>query len=243
MRIRAQQIIFLAFVFSGSMLAGGCSKTGSTLVNSAITYVSVVNMAPYAGTTDVYLNGTLSSPAGGIPAGAFSLKYGGLKPATYDLVFKKTGSDSVLSDLGAQTYDTTGFYTVVLYNTSGGGAAHSVRITEDFSTISNFNTNYRFFNLAPDAPAVDLYLNSTLSQPGRTNADIVSNNSFTIFQQILPNTYNLKAVLANASPDSTAIASVTGVNMQAGGVYTLFLSETKNATGTAYTISVLPATY
>ena len=241
MRKRERQCIFYGIVVMALVTVAGCAKTGITVTNNAITYVSLIHMAPYAPTTDVYLNGTLSSGAGGIPPGAFSAKYGGLKPGMYDFQFKKVGGDSLLADIPSSLYDTTNFYTLILFNPPGSQAAQALKIQDDFSTVSNFNTNYRFFHLAPDAPAVDLYLSGTVAQPGRTDADIVANNSYDVFQQVPAATYSLKAVLSS-KPDSV-LATLPATTMLAGGVYTFILTETRSGLGNTYSINVLQASY
>lgn len=241
MRKRERQGIFYGFIFMALLTAVGCAKTGTTVTNSAVTYVSFINMAPYAPTTDVYLNGSLSSAAGGIPAGAFSAQYGGLKPGIYDFQFKKTGADSLLADIPSSLYDTTNFYTLILFNPPASPAAQALKIRDDFSTVSNTNTNYRFFHLAPDAPSVDLYLSGTLAQPARTDADIIANNSFDVFQQVPAGTYSVKAVLTS-KPDSV-LATLPAANMLGGGVYTFILTEKRTGLGNTYSINTLQASY
>lgn len=221
---------------------GSCSKTGTTVSNSAVTYVSVMNMAPYAPAMDIYLNGSLSSATGGIPPGKFSLQYSHLAPGTYDVMFKKTGVDSLMAEIPASLYDTADFSTLILYNATGSTAASAARIKENFSTVSNYNANYRFFNLAPDAPAVDFSISGTVAQPNRINADNVANPSFNIFQQIPAATYNLSVRATGVTPDSV-IANISGANLQPGGVYTIFLTETRIGTTNSYSLNILTAAF
>lgn len=244
MRKRERQGIFYGIVLMALLTGGltGCSKTGSSVTNTAVTYVSVMNMAPYAPAMDIFLNGTLSSAAGGIPSGKFSQKYSPLAPGNYDVVFKKTGVDSLLAEVPSSLYDTTEFSTLILYNNTGSPAAHAMRIMDDFSTVSNYNANYRFFNLAPDAPKVDFYIGSTVAQPGRTNADNIGNPAFNAFQQIPATTYSLSAHLNGVTPDSV-LASFPGATLLAGGVYTILLTETKSGSANSYAINILQAAY
>ena len=218
----------------------GCSKTGTSITTTAVTYVSVMNMAPYAPATDIFLNGTLSSPVGGIPTGAVSAKYGPLQPGNYDVVFKKAGVDSLLAEIPSSLYDTTQFYTLILYNNPGSPAAQVVKINDNFSTVSNYNANYRFFNLAPDAPKVDFFLGTTVAQPGRSSADNVTDPTFNAFQQVPASTYSLQVKVAGVD---SVLASIPSQNLLAGGVYTIFLSEKKSGTANNFAVNILTASY
>ena len=241
MRRRRAGSFYYGWAIMVLLIAGstGCAKTGSSFTTSAITYVSVMNMAPYAPTADIYLNGSLASQTGGIPPGNFSTKYGSLQPGNYDVLFKKSGSDSLLAEIPASLYDTSKFYTVLLYNNIGGGPAQAVKMEDDFTNLSPTNANYRFFNLAPDAPKVDFYLNGAVAHLGRSAADNIYNTSYNSFQQVAPATCNLQV---KAAGTDSVVASVDGVNLQGGGVYTIFLSETKNG-GNSFKVNVLQASF
>jgi hypothetical protein len=219
----------------------GCAKTGSTYTTSPVTYVSVLNEAPYGPTTDIYLNSQLATGTGGIAAGAYSTKYGALQPGTYTITFKKDGSDSVLSTIsGAQTLDTLNFYTLILYNDTT-RAIRSMLIHDDFTTISTGNANYRFYNLSPDAPNVDFYINGQASgmaatYTARTPGDNAIYTNYNTFISTAPNSYNLE--VRNHYTDSV-VASSNAVDLVGGNVYTIFLAGTTNN----WKINVLPASY
>ena len=242
MRKREHKGIFYA-IAAGMMLTvglAGCTKTGSSVTVSSASYITVMHMAPYAPAMDIYLNGSLSSAAGGIVPGAYSQQYSSVKPGVYDIQFKKTGTDSLLAEIPSSSYDTSGFYTLILYNTSVSSPAQAVKIQDDFSAISAVSANYRFFNMSPDEPRVDLYFNSTAVQSNRTTADNVVNTSYNSFQAATPAPYNLQVMVAGTD---SVIAYLNNVNLQAGGVYTLFLSGVKSGGSNTHQINVLPASY
>jgi len=135
----------LAFL---ALAGSGCSKAGSTTTVSAVTYLSIIQGAPISGGANVYLNDTLITPSAFNP-GTFSPKYGTIRPGSYTVKFKKSGTDSLFDQLVPSTYDTLNFYTLLLYNNTADKAAHALKIFDDFSSISNNNAYYRFFNLAP----------------------------------------------------------------------------------------------
>jgi len=222
----------------------GCTKSGSSYTTSPVTYVTVMNEAPYGpAATDVYLNNQLASGTAGIASGAYSTKYGPLQPGLYTIAFKKHGGDSLLSQIaGQQLLDTLGFYTMILYNDAN-KAVHSTLIHDDFSNISTASANYRFFNLSPDAPNVDFYLNSasTPTFSGRTSADNTSSenlaiNDFNKFQSTAASSYNLQV---KVSGTDSVLATLNGQSLAGGNVYTIFLTGVANN----MKINVLQASY
>ena len=238
MRKSKQQFFWGAtfFVILSAGLAG-CTKTGSSFTTSPVTYITVMNQAPYAPTADIFFNDTLASGSNGIAPGVYSSKYGPLKPGSYEVKFKKHSSDSLMDVLTRSNYDTLGFYTLILYNDAN-KAAHAMKINDDFSRITQANANYRFFNLSPDAPSVDLYMNDAKVQQGRTTADNAGNNSNNDFTSAVPAVYNLK--VKTAAGDSVML---NNVNLLGGNVYTIFLSGVKNASANTLSINVLQASY
>ena len=219
------------------VFGSGCSKPGVTISQSQVAYVSIMNLAAYGNPVDIFFNSTLVSPSGGIAPGQFSTQYGQLKPGTYTVDFKKAGSDSLLCELPASAFDTTTFYTLILYNTTAGSpAVNAVRITDDFSQVNGASSYYRFFNMSPDAPNVNLYMNGMVSQTNRTPADNASNLTYQEFQAISPGDYTLQ--VRNAANDSV-LGSQNNYPFAAGYVYTVFLTGTSKG----MTLNVLPVVF
>lgn len=241
----SRQQFFWSISFLIFLAIGGekCTKTGTTVANGLglVTYVSVMNLAPYAPTVDIYLNDTLVSPAGGVPPGKYSTQYGRLRPGVYDVKFKKTGTDSLIGEIPSSSFDTANFYTLILYNTQpGGGAAGAIKIHDDFSQVSPASANYRFLNLSPDVPASGLYFDSTFRQSGWSpTANVPNSSSTAAFQPIAPATYSLQI---KAVGTDSVLASLNGVILTAGNVYTIFLSG-KDQYYNSLSINVLTAIY
>jgi len=226
------------------LMIGGwrCMKAGTgTQTGTAYTYIAVINAASYGPPADMYMNGTLVSGSGGISPGTFSKSYANFVPGNYDITFDKTGTDSTLYDLPSSPYDTAAFYTLILYNGSAGGTGviGAEKITDNFSTTSQLTSNYRFFNLSPDVPAVDLYLNNTLvlsQQPTIANTQGLASGQF---QTLSPGAYNIVAKVAGGD---SVLATASGVGMSEGNVYTIFLSGTNTAAGgDRLTVNVMEA--
>ncbi|GGA87416.1 DUF4397 domain-containing protein [Puia dinghuensis] len=223
-----------------------CSKAGSTTTTSAVTYLAVIHGAPYTSAATIYLNDTLITQTTGIATGAFSPKYGTIRPGSYAVKFKKAGTDSILDQLVSSSYDTLNFYTLLLYNSfnSGasvtGGTAHVLKIWDDFSSVTSANAYYRFFNLAPDYPQVSVYFNGLLTQSNRTPADNAANDGFNKFQPMTAANYTI--TVKNAVTDSVIATSPT-VSLQAGNAYTIWLSGIKSSNNSGMSINVLQAQY
>jgi hypothetical protein len=235
---------FFAILASGWV---GCSKTGSTYTTTPVTYVSVMNEAPYGPTTDIYLNNQLATASSGIIPGAYSLKYGALQPGKYTIQFKKNGSSDSLTQIsGTPTLDTLNFYSLIMYNDTA-KATKSMLIHDDFTSISTTNVNYRFFNFSPDAPRVDFYMNVTyngtnpgvqplLIFPFRGPGDNVANPNYNTFISTAPSLYDLQV---RNSATHALIAKDSAVNLVGGNVYTFFLYGTTNN----WKLNILQASY
>ena len=229
-----------AFLISLFAFASGCTKTASTVPTSSVTYLSLINEAAYTAPVSVLLNDTIASVSGGIAAGSYSSKYGTIRPGNYDVKFEIASTDSLVSEIPAAVYDTLNFYTLILYNTPGGTSVNAARIWDDFSTISTTQANYRFFNLCPDYPNVDLYLNTTQMQSNRTTADNVGNTLLNGFQPVTAGTYS---ITAKVSGRDSVIATTPDMDFAPGNAYTIFLGGVKNSTSYPLKINVLSAAY
>jgi hypothetical protein len=200
-----------------------------------------MNQAPYGIGADIYFNGTLVTANGGILPGQFSSQYGSVKPGTYTVDFKKTGTDSLLVELPAVSYDTSNSYTLILYNSAPNSSAmQAARISDDFSQVTSggaTNAYYRFFNLSPDEPNVNLYLAGTVQQTNRTPEDFVTKILYNQFQPISPQVYSIQ--VRDANTDSV-LATLASTPLAGGSAYTIFI-DGKISSG--LNISVLPALF
>jgi hypothetical protein len=226
----------LAFVIGG---LSGCVKSGSNYSNSstAVTFMTIMNLASTP--ADIYFNGTKAS-SNALPSGYFDQRYEQLTPGAYQIQFKTAGSDSVVAGLPSSLYDSSNFSTVILYNNAGNTTLNAVKILDDYSTISATAASYRFFNMSPDVPSVDLYFNGTAAQAGRTTADNVVNTGYNNFQLLTPGTYNVQ--VKKAGTDSV-VASVSGITLAAQTASTVFLTGNSGNSTNPIALKVLVASY
>jgi hypothetical protein len=221
-----------------ALVGTGCSKAGSTSTVSSVTYLSVIHGAPFSSAANVYLNDTLITPTA-IGTGAFSPKYGTIRPGSYGVKFKKSGYDSLFDQLVSSSFDTLNFYTLLLYNDAGGKAAHLLKIFDDFSGVSNNNNAYyRFFHLAPDWGSVNVTIGGSVVQSNRTPADNAVLSQFNAFQPIAAGGTVIK--VTDAKTDSVLVVSGT-INMGSGNPYTIWITGTRAQNNLS--INVLPAQY
>ena len=217
-----------------------CLKTGSntTTNNTNISFITLMNMAPYSSSTEVYFNGDKKTPT--ITPGSYSSSYGQVTPGSYDIKFQVAGSDSLLSELPASYYDSLGFYTLILYNPTASSAVSSMKITDDFSTLSQTGANYRFFNLCPDEPVVDMYVNTTAVQTGRSTGDNAYSSYYNSFVPLTAGGYSVQ--VKKAGTDSV-IASLPSVTLQPGNAYTFFLMGSIHNSSNPVALAMLQAAY
>lgn len=233
-------MVLMSGGLSGCLKSSVADNTNSVASNA---FITAMNLAFYSPSTQIYLNGNvLTNP---IAPGSYSQSYFSITPGVYDTQFKAVGADSTLSDIPSSPYDSSGFYTLILFNRAINGPPASVKITDDFSTVSSTNSNYRFFNMCPDAPVVDLYFNTSIVQTARSLADNVTNTSYDAFQQVAPGTYTIQA--KKAGTDSV-VASVSNCTLMPQTAFTIFLSgrpttTSANVSGGSISINVLRASY
>jgi hypothetical protein len=225
------------------ILAGGfssCVKNASSpnSPTNTLTYLSVLNLAPYSPAANVFLNGVQSTVS--ISPGNYSSSYAHLTPGSYDVKFETTASDSLLAEIPTSAYDSMSFYTLVLYNDLVNGPAKALKITDDFSTVTLSNSYVRFMDMCLELPAVDLYINGSPVQQNRTAKDIVANETFDIFQPLTPGSFSLQ--VKKAGTDSV-MGSLSTVSFTAGNAYTIFLSGSASSTTYPISLNILQAVY
>jgi hypothetical protein len=239
LRFSVYSFVLGFLVVTGS---GGCSKVstpGGTNANTALSYITVMNLAPYGAEAQIFLSNVGYTQI--FPIGSFTTSYISYPSGNYTIQFKSSTSDSLLSSLASSPFDSLGFYTIILYNDSSNGIDEIAKITDNFSTINPTSDSayYRFFNMAPDMPAVDLYINNVKVQSNRTPADNITNLAFDNFQSG-PSGYATFEFKQSGTNTIIGSNSLYGTLM-AGNAYTVLLTETVGSTGIQYTPYMLQA--
>lgn len=216
----------------------GCLKTTSPQSSTTpVAYISIMHLAPLAPSTDVYFNDVNVLNQSLPPLNYFN-SYGSISPGTFDVKFKAAGTDSLMASLPSAQYDSLNFYTLILYNDAQ-DSTRAARVHDDFSSLTSSSFLYRFFNMSPDAPAVDCYLDSTRIASSRQTADNIASSYYDEFQSYTPGTY---ALTVKAAGTDSVLATLYGNTFIAGNAYTIFLRGLSNGTGTqALKVDVLRA--
>jgi hypothetical protein len=227
-QVRKNVFLFLGALSFLTVLLSGCLKSTQTSSTPPRTFLSLMHLAPRAPAVEVYFNNNSKPASSPINPGTVASTYSGLDPAMYSITFKKAGSDSLMASIPTNLYDTSRYYTLLVYN-SDSTHVNAVRIVDDFSVMTNMQkAYYRFFHMSPDIGPVDIYFDNTLIESGREYADNTLSTSFNTFLPANPNTYNV--VVKKAGTD-TVVTQTYSVFMGASYAYTLFLKGIPGQTG------------
>jgi hypothetical protein len=223
-------------------ISGGCSKVSTpnnSTANAALSYLTVMNLATYGTAAQIYLNNVGYTQI--FPTGSFNTSYISYPSGSYTVEFKSANSDSVLASLPSTPFDSLGFYTIILYNDSSKGPENIAKITDNFSVVNPTSDSayYRFFNMATDLPAMDLYINNVKVQSSRTFADNVTNSSLNNFQTT-PSGYCTFVFKQSGTNTVIGSNSLYGTLLP-GNAYTILMTEDSSALGYQYTSFLLQA--
>jgi hypothetical protein len=237
-QVRKNVFLFLGALSFLTVLLSGCLKESTSSSSSAPkTYLSLMHLASRAPAIEVYFDATKASSS--INPGTVASAYSALDPATFAINFKKAGSDSVVAGLGTSRYDSSKYYTILLFNYDS-THARAVRIIDDFSVLSNTKAVFRFFHMSPDIGDVDLYFDNTLIAAGRQYADNTISDYWNEFAETTPGT--VKNVYVKKAGSDSVIAQASSVYLNVQNAYTIFLKGIKGGTGTnAIAVDVLQA--
>ena len=222
------------------IIASGCLKsmdsTGANNNNRA--FVSLLHLAPYAPSLEVYISNQKASQP--ILPGTFSSAYSALTPGNFPLALKKANADSVVAALPAMDYDSMKYYTILVYNDQP-TSAKAVRIYDDFSVLNSNNSFYRFFHMIPNLNMdVDMYLDNVKVETGRQYAD---NAIFPFYNEFLPKeagSHNIQ--VKKAGTDSLIYqVSTTFTERNAYSIILKGLAPASGVTGGSIDVVVLQA--
>lgn len=141
----------------------------------------------------------------------------------HEFKFTQTGTTTeVASDI--QPYDSLRYYTLVSFGDSASAQIRS--IAEDFSGLDPSKLNFRFFNLSPNSPAVDLYFGDTKVD---SNLNYVGASGFNTSFKTISSGYVTSLTVKVAGTDEVLAtnSNTSGSSLQ-NGVYTVFFTGLKD---------------
>ncbi len=151
-------------------------------------------------------------------------------PATVGVSIPKAGSnaDSVAIANAAVTLQAGKFYTLHTADTAAN--LKTVLVEDDATNAAAGFSKYRFINLMPDAPAIDLYFGST--RVVSNIAYLATSPAFTLQSLATAEPWTVR--LAGADPSSTAIATYSSANTTLSTrSYTIFAMGYRSITSTS----------
>jgi LPXTG-motif cell wall-anchored protein len=196
------------FVLSAILVLSLALAT-SALAQEGMARVRVVHASPDAPAVDVWVNGSVAfsnAPFKGIT------DYATLDPATYNVQVTPTGATQPVVINADLTLAAGTDYTVVAVGQLAN--IEPLVLVDNNSAPAAGKAHVRFVHASPDAPAVDIAVAG--------GPVLFSNVPFKGVGDYLPvdaGTYNLEARIAGTS---NVALSVSGVNLEAGKVYTIF---------------------
>jgi hypothetical protein len=176
-----------------------------------------LHTAYYSPAAELYFNDSAASSL--LNPLQYSSSYGHFYPGSYDVQFKTSGG-TILGDIPTSAYDSSAFYTLILYNDAVNGPAKVAKIQDDFSSVTSGEAYYRFFNMSPSAGAVDVYLAGTKVQNSRTPADNITLTGYNSFNPYASGYYT---VMVNKAGTDSTLVSAKQVGLQNGIAYTIFI--------------------
>ena len=227
----------LAFVLLSGI--SGCVKSNLPEPPAARSYVSILHLAATAPSLEVFFDNTKVSSNPFTP-GSVSGAYNPVDRGNFSVIFKKTGSDSVVASVPSVMYDSLHYYTIIVYNTQANGPAQAFRTEDDFRNVTLGKSFYRFIHASPNTSAVDLYMDNAKIQTSRNPADNTTQVSFNDFLETTTGYHSFHVKLAGT--DST-IATQNNVELLSGAAYTIYLRGLSNGSGNnQLSLNILRAT-
>lgn len=195
----------------------GCLKTNGNTPVTSVTYLNFMHMAPWSQPAQIYLNDQASS--GTIYPLTWSTQYSPLEASVFDVKIKKANSDSVMASLSSALYDSSHYYTLITYNSSPTKVS-MMRVEDQFNRSSTDKVHWRFWHLGPDAPNVDLYMDTILLSGNRQFTDNLLNSTYNDFQDLDAGYHTFSVKEAGTS---NLLAQAVGNDFLAGNYYSIFL--------------------
>jgi len=200
------------------LLLSSCLKDNNTYYNPPVAYLSFVQASTDEPPLKFFLDANLVNYWSPIQYGdhfGYITAYTGLRTANFDNAFTLAQQ---LSDTIRLTQNA--YYTLFLANT----AAHpqTLLLTDTVNQPAQGSASVRFVNLCPDGGAVDLKIKGT-------NTTTIANKSFTGHSGFVSvpqsGPYDLQVT---ATGTSTVLASLAGISLNSGSVYTIWFYGLKN---------------
>jgi hypothetical protein len=208
-----------------------CLKNNNTITNSrTLAQIWVLNTSNSTTPATFYDNGQKISGDTAVNFNFYS-RYG-VYSGTHTFQLKKMGGDSLITSTSPVTFDSSYYYTYIIFN----NPVQSIVTQNDLTTASQTKINIRCFNLSqPENPSdkVDFYVGTEKIDSNRATmsmSELAYATKFTQFSNFsINNTVTVKKAGTNVELARNNSLIVGSFN--AGNVYTIYYAGTFNSTG------------
>ena len=206
---------WLAGVIAVSLLAiflSSCVKNQTVTPNPPAALVTFIQASPDEPTVDLFF-GTDQVNLNPLNYGDIIDYFKAYTGKRNVIIYNHTNQAKIVSDTVNLVANTP--YSLFLANKAT--SPELVLITDSVSNPANGKATIRFINLSPDAPAADLAVTG--------GSVLVTNKKYKAFSSFVPVTgnqnYNFQILQTGTS---TVLASLNNISINAGYVYTIYLS-------------------
>jgi len=220
-----RRLVFVMFAGLLLLFASSCLKDNNNYYNPPVGYLNVVQASPDEPLLNFFLNNSMVNNQP-FQLGDFTWyfrAYTGTRTANFDnaLTMGQVLSDTIHVNQNQ-------YYSLFLANT--GAHPQYLYLTDTLNQPASGQASIRFINLSPDAGAVDFLVQSSSTS--------VKNKGFLAHSGFVPVAQGNYTMEVNKAGTSTVLASLTSVNLSAGGLYTIWLQGLSAGTSASDKLSI-----
>jgi hypothetical protein len=200
-----------------------CLKTENTPPDLNWTYIYFINGVTSVPSIDIFEGSQKLNTQGPFNMGTSTNPYQ-TRPGFLTFAAKKSGADSAIASV-TSNYDSSKRKTIIFYDRAPQGGAY-YEIPEE-NTCSNCETgklNFRFFNLSPNSPEVDLYIDNK-----KIDSSVTPGSFNPTFKQT--DMMGSGAIRVKITGKDSTLAEVNTTGIGQGGAYTIYFTGLKGNTG------------
>ncbi|NML21055.1 DUF4397 domain-containing protein [Pseudoflavitalea sp. G-6-1-2] len=204
----------------------GCLKSNNT-PPEPFTNIKIMQMAATAPAIDMFMNGQKFNSSA-LDFGIAPHGYMPFKINQYDVVYKKSGADSLVAELPKLSYDSAKAYTLLLYSKAD-GTAGATRISDlPPQNAGDSKAYYRFWHLAPGVGEVEVWFGDKRMESGRNLIDNVNSGAFNSFESIDASDYRIQVKKAGTNE---VLAVLENISLARYTGFTIYLKGIEGVTG------------
>ena len=205
-----KRVSLIVPVLAVAAFTAGCGDDNNPIspVQAPQARVMAVHASPNAPAVDLLVDNAVAGTGLAYPG---NTPYLAVPPGTRNIKVNVAGSSTTVIDA---TLPLTGGVNYTVFASDSVSKIGPVVLTDDLTTPAAGKAHVRFVHLSPNAPAVDVAV-----QSGPVLFADKAFKQFTPFTPVDAGTYDLEVRLAGTS---TVVLPLPGIQLQAGKIYTVF---------------------